>query len=215
MKRLDRGTLTETICKVSDWDHDAVKQYAPYSLFKSMAISDIWSLIEKIKDLYQIRVEAEFNIGTEQLLELDRSDLITIGAHTMSHPLLSNEDDEKAENEITASISELSKLLEKPIEYFAYPNGKREFDFGPREQEILRANGIKLAFSTDAGFFGKSTDPLCVPRGGYGGLERENKAWILGKLMLVPIWDNIGRLVIRRNEADERKEILTSGILKP
>jgi peptidoglycan/xylan/chitin deacetylase (PgdA/CDA1 family) len=214
MKRMDRGTLIDAICRIRNWDPGTVRQYAPYSIFKSMTISDIWSLIGGIKDLHKITIEQNFNIGTEQLIELDRSDLITVGAHTMSHPLLANEDEKKAENEITESITELSKMLGKPMEYFAYPNGKRELDFGPREQSILRDNGIKLAFTTDAGYFGKSTDPLCVPRGGYGGLERENKTWILGKLLLVPIWDRIGRVLIRRHEAVERKKILASGILK-
>lgn len=71
----------------------------------------------------------------------------TFGAHTISHPMLRYIGDAEAVNEITNSGKELSKLLEKPIDIFAYPFGSY---FACSRKNIFQAKsaGYKMAFST-------------------------------------------------------------------
>src|SRR5690625_7589399 len=82
-------------------------------------------------------------ISSEQLLELENSGVFHIGAHTMNHPILANENDEISEYEIKASIDELGKLLNRKITTFAYPNGSEGLDFEKREMRFLKEAEIR------------------------------------------------------------------------
>ncbi len=134
---------------------------------------------------------------------------MTIGAHTINHPILSNETNKNAEKEILESVEDLSMMIDRNIKYFAYPNGTIGLDFSTREQTILQEK-IKLAFTLDAGFFSKNSNPLCIPRINFFGSERENNVWISSKLLLVPILDRINKIIRRKTETKERKEIKNS-----
>lgn len=180
-----------------------IEKYECLSILKCMRLKDILMVIDNIKSKYNIRIDKKCNITKEEFYEINNSNRITIGAHTMNHQVLSNETDEDAEKEIRESVEELSKMLDRDIKYFAYPNGTTGLDYGRRDQLILQENKIRLAFTADTGFYSKKTNPLSIPRGGFEGVKRENNAWILGKLFLVPIWDKTRR----DTEARERKEI--------
>lgn len=54
------------------------------------------------------------------------ADMVEIGAHTLTHPILGHLPDERLEDEIVGSKIRLENLLRRPVETFAYPNG--EFD---------------------------------------------------------------------------------------
>jgi peptidoglycan/xylan/chitin deacetylase (PgdA/CDA1 family) len=190
-----------------------IEKYMVFSIFKSMKLKDILLVLEKIKEKYDIKVNNKYNITTEQLLEMNNSNLITIGAHTMNHPILSNESINDAEKEITLSIKELSLMTNKTINYFAYPNGKTDFDYGKREELILKKNNITLAFNTDNNFYNKLSNPLSIPRSALSGLKIEKNAFLLSKLLCIPIWNTI--LDIRffgNNERKERGEIIKLSI---
>jgi peptidoglycan/xylan/chitin deacetylase (PgdA/CDA1 family) len=58
----------------------------------------------------------------EELQSLDPR-LITIGSHSMTHPILSNISDDEVNREIVESRQVLEQRLERPVEYFCYPNG--------------------------------------------------------------------------------------------
>ncbi len=78
---------------------------------------------------------------------------MAVGAHTMNHPILKNEDDASSKFEIEASVGDLSTLLGSRVTTFAYPNGIPGMDFGEREVKLLGASGIRLAFTTEARHF--------------------------------------------------------------
>jgi peptidoglycan/xylan/chitin deacetylase (PgdA/CDA1 family) len=58
----------------------------------------------------------------EELLNLNPN-LITIGSHSMSHPILSNIAEDEIESEIVESRRLLEQRLQRDVEYFCYPNG--------------------------------------------------------------------------------------------
>jgi peptidoglycan/xylan/chitin deacetylase (PgdA/CDA1 family) len=212
---LSDNVVKEMICETLEVDYEQIKTYRVLYLFKCMKLKDIFQVISAIKEKYGITIDKKFNLTKDQLLELNNSNLITIGAHTMNHPILYNETDDDSEKEIQESIKKLFNMLNKDIKYFAYPNGSIGLDFGVREQLILQKNKIKLAFSTNNDFFDKKTNPLNIPRFGFSGLKIENSAYIFGKLFIVPIWHNI--LDIRflgKTERRERKEIKNFSIFK-
>ena len=211
---LDDGVIKKMICKILGCEYNQIEKYNVLSIFKSMKFKDILLVLDDIKEKYNIKINKKYNITSDQLFEMNNSDLITIGAHTMNHPILSNESISDVEKEIFLSIKELTIMTNKKIKYFAYPNGITGLDYGEREQSILKKNNIKLAFTTDNNFYNKSMNPLSIPRSGLSGLKFEKHAFIFCKLIFVPIWNII--LDIRflgKTEWRERKEIINLSIL--
>ena len=60
--------------------------------------------------------------------ELGRIDpaLITIGSHTLSHPILTSIDDATLEREVRDSRQRLEQRLGRPVDLFCYPNGAQD-----------------------------------------------------------------------------------------
>ncbi len=70
---------------------------------------------------------------------------MSIGAHTISHPVLSVCSEEQARHEIQASKTEIEGVLGRPVWAFAYPYG----DFhtvGEREVRLAKESGFSCAF---------------------------------------------------------------------
>jgi peptidoglycan/xylan/chitin deacetylase (PgdA/CDA1 family) len=88
---------------------------------------------------------------------------MTIGAHTMSHPILSRLQPESAQAEIVESRARLAAALQTPIWAFAYPFG----DPGSVTPEVLampEAAGYDAAFLNFGGGLGTSLPPFAMPR---------------------------------------------------
>jgi len=129
---------------------------------KLLPLEAIWEIIK----LYQKKTNTEdftsMNMTEKQLIEVKSSGLVEIGAHTLNHPILINETDAIADDEIIGSIDQLSHMLHSEIKYFVYPNGA----YGEREINILRNKGIKLAFTTKRDKISTINNPLSIPRSG-------------------------------------------------
>lgn len=204
--QVDDVVIRETICDILGCNYAQIKRYGVFSIVMCTKLKNLVQIIDTLKEKHNIKINEKYNITEDELYEINDSSIITVGAHTMSHPILSNETDDNAEKEIRESVEELSKMLNRDIKYFAYPNGTAGLDYSTREQLMLQQNKIKLAFSTDIGFFNKKTNPLSIPRCGIFGLTRTSKARILGGLFLIPILRNM-RNISPGTETRERKEI--------
>jgi len=80
---------------------------------------------------------------------LNLPDIIEVGSHTCSHPLLSKLSDEESKKEIQNSARYLKSLIGKDIETFCYPEG----DFLPRDVEYVKEI-YNCAVSVKEGFAG-------------------------------------------------------------
>ncbi len=89
---------------------------------------------------------------------------VEIGAHTLSHPILTTLDDATLEREITGSRAYLQNLLNKPIRYFAYPNGKRGPDYDQRERDLVKRLGFAATLSTNWAVAHPGSDRWQLPR---------------------------------------------------
>jgi peptidoglycan/xylan/chitin deacetylase (PgdA/CDA1 family) len=72
---------------------------------------------------------------------------IAIGAHSVSHPILTRVSPHKAEREIVESKLTLENCLQARVKAFAYPNG----DFDPVHEDLVAAAGYDLAFACGGG----------------------------------------------------------------
>jgi peptidoglycan/xylan/chitin deacetylase (PgdA/CDA1 family) len=99
---------------------------------------------------------------------------MALGAHTISHPILTRLSDNDVTREIADSRDFLSGLTGAPIELFAYPNGKLGRDYYPKHAQIVRDLGFSAALTTNWGVSGMASDLFQLPR---------FTAWDRGKLM--------------------------------
>jgi peptidoglycan/xylan/chitin deacetylase (PgdA/CDA1 family) len=86
-----------------------------------------------------------------------------IGAHTISHPMLSQLSPELAWSEISDSKHNLEQALGQEISAFAYPFGD-SFSVRPRELEMAERAGFQCAFVNVGGGFGSRTPKFALPR---------------------------------------------------
>lgn len=89
-------------------------------------------------------------MGWEELAGLAADPLITIGAHTVSHPFLAKCDAEAARSEMTESRFMIEARLGVRPGHFAYPVGAPDAA-GPREFALAAQVGYKTAVTTRPG----------------------------------------------------------------
>lgn len=166
---------------------DKLAGFSSQAVFKCLPVSQIKKIIALYQQQENCGKRPSQNMSIEQLKEVDHSGLVAVGAHTINHPVLKNEDDDSCVYEIEESVSALAELLEHPVRYFAYPNGRPGIDFGEREMNCLRRNNIAMAFSTELDTLSPGNDLLSIPRMGFArmGLSPSNPLvkirMILGK----------------------------------
>jgi len=83
-------------------------------------------------------------MGTAELKQLTEAGM-TIGAHSLSHAVLSLCSDEEARSEIQDSKIQLERALGRPVWAFAYPFGYG-FTVGERELRMAQESGYSCAF---------------------------------------------------------------------
>jgi len=88
---------------------------------------------------------------------------ITIGAHTISHPILSRMSEHDAWHEIMASRQILQQKLGVNIRHFAYPNGQAE-DFSPTIMDMVEQAGFVTAVTTVHGVNQPGEDRMALKR---------------------------------------------------
>ena len=93
----------------------------------------------------------------EQTVHLHKSGM-GIGSHTHTHPILLKENASIALDEIRQSKAILEGIINSPIEYFAYPNGKFGLDFDVTHIEMVKKCGFLAALSTDKGILKDQKD---------------------------------------------------------
>lgn len=118
------------------------------------------------------------------LRELAQDLLVTIGAHTVSHPVLSALSPEQASAEMGDSRDRIEARIGVPAAHFCYPFGSRN-EVGTREFELARKLGFKTATTTR-----------------WGHIFRKHRAH-LHELPRVPLtnafnWDSFRRQSLRR-----------------
>ena len=87
-----------------------------------------------------------------------------IGAHTVSHEILSTLSDDDALYQIARSKHDLEAVTGNSIRYFCYPNGLPGRDFTVAHEEMVRSIGFEAGFSTRDGGVSAQTNPMSIPR---------------------------------------------------
>jgi len=81
----------------------------------------------------------------DDLLSLDR-DLVTVGSHTLSHPILTGLNSQEIELEILESRQCLEQRLQRMVDFFCYPNGA----YDQRAHQLVQKT-YRAAVTTESG----------------------------------------------------------------
>ncbi len=87
-----------------------------------------------------------------------------IGAHSVTHPILTQIAADEARREIVECGRRLAEILREPVRLFAYPNGKPGQDYGPEHVRMVRDAGYSAAVSTAWGVAAAGVDVYQLPR---------------------------------------------------
>jgi peptidoglycan/xylan/chitin deacetylase (PgdA/CDA1 family) len=95
----------------------------------------------------------------DDVLEMSRKG-IDMGAHTLTHPLLTFESASTVERELRLSKHIVEEKTRKPVAALAYPNG----DWNEDVRRCAERVGYRCAFTTRPGWFDRRQDPYTIRR---------------------------------------------------
>jgi peptidoglycan/xylan/chitin deacetylase (PgdA/CDA1 family) len=110
-------------------------------------------------------IAGELCLDWDGVLQLAAEPLVTIGAHTVSHPMLAKHDVATVCREMDQSRIVLESKLERSVRHISYPVGDPG-SAGQREFELARELGFRIGVTTRPGMlFGDHVrHPTALPR---------------------------------------------------
>jgi peptidoglycan/xylan/chitin deacetylase (PgdA/CDA1 family) len=122
--------------------------------------------------------DAERMLTREELARLAADPLVTIGAHTVTHPVLARLSEEDAVREIEDSRVALAEIIGYEPAFLAYPNGQPG-DFTPAIAGHLRSANWRGALTTVDEAARAGCDAFTIPRIPLGTGPVDRLAWSL------------------------------------
>ena len=183
IRRLDRVLFTHD---GRDFDlparDDGEKQIAFETTYWRLRSGDEATLLAIIADLAaQAGIDSRaltrgLCMTWDEIATVAADPLITIGAHTVSHPMLARHDDVTARYEIVQSRDRVAGELGINVEHFAYPVGDPG-SAGPRDFALAQEAGFTTAVTTRPGhvFAGHAEHLHALPRVSVNGLHQSPK----------------------------------------
>ena len=109
--------------------------------------------------------EQRFPIMSENdVAELAKEELVTIGGHSVTHRSLSGLSVEEIFEELKGAKEFLEKLVGKEVVYMAYPYGQYNLNVNNMVKEQVRKAGYKAAFSTNFSIDNHAADIYALNR---------------------------------------------------
>lgn len=114
---------------------------------------DVDELFDKIFTDNKIDIKSVIDnlaMTWEDVKQLSKDELVTIGAHTVTHRSLKQLSDKECYDEMYNSKKIISDYIGKEVEHFSYPFGSKNFA-GQREFNFAKKIGFKTATTTRKG----------------------------------------------------------------
>jgi peptidoglycan/xylan/chitin deacetylase (PgdA/CDA1 family) len=108
-------------------------------------------------------------LTTAELIQLEQGEFMDIGAHTVTHPLLSVMSQAEQFAEIVGSRQKLTEILGRKVDTFSYPYG----NFTTETVDIVKAAGFEMALACETNVVEKGANQFQLGRFGVGDWEGE------------------------------------------
>lgn len=136
-------------------------------LFKYQTLTQRHQLLDRLCN----KLKSSDKTYTDDLM-LDESEIkylsdngMTIGSHTLDHPILALEERNIALHQLSEDKARLEMITGKEIELFAFPNGKPGYDYNKETIDLIKQTGYKFSFTTqNTPFELKSNNIFEIPR---------------------------------------------------
>ncbi|MDR4515061.1 polysaccharide deacetylase family protein [Nitrosomonas sp.] len=132
-------------------------------IFKYLPHEERFARLDRLCQLIPVTLPERLMMTAEQIKQLHNADM-EIGGHTVNHPILTRLDSAAAYTEIDSGKKILENIIQAPVRYFAYPNGKPGRDYIPEHVAMLKEIGFDAAVSTAWGAATKNADIYQLPR---------------------------------------------------
>ena len=142
-----------------------------HNLLQSLPENEQETLMDIIRQGRKPKHYENYCLTWDEIRQLDREPLITIGAHTHSHVNMKKLSIDELEKEILKGNLLLEEHLGHSIDHFAYPYGTLN-EAGSREYSFVAANGFKTAVTNMCNSMKNDSQNFCLPR--YSVLERDD-----------------------------------------
>jgi peptidoglycan/xylan/chitin deacetylase (PgdA/CDA1 family) len=161
-----------------EWDLGDVARHTPTNGALGSRQRLLWSVyqrllplspgeLEKVMDQLRTWAGSESDnapharaLTPDELVELARGRLVEIGAHTVTHPVLTELPTAAQRVEIQGSKAYLEELLGQPVTSFSYPNGASSDE----TLSIVHDAGFSSACASSHGVVWRGTSPFQLPR---------------------------------------------------
>ena len=119
--------------------------------------------VERLVEESGVTLPDNLMMSAAQVRELADAGM-EVGAHTVTHPILTRIDGSLARDEIARSRDEVAAMTGRPVRVFAYPNGRPGTDYDRTHVDIVRELGFEAAVSTARGVATRRSDRYQLPR---------------------------------------------------
>jgi len=137
-----------------------------HRLLKSLSFEERESILSAIAQwagVSRAGRETHRPLTASELQKLDQSELIEIGAHTITHTMLSRQPISVQTEEIVKGKALLEEMLGHEVQSFSYPFGGR-IDFSRRTAAIVKEAGFSMACVNYGTTLIRGADPHHLPR---------------------------------------------------
>lgn len=145
---------------------DAQRRAAIRALLGSLKyrpVDERLQLVHQVVEAVAAPLPGGVMLRSDQVKALRQAGM-TIGAHTVSHPILLKLTAEQARREIDQSRQHLEAILGEPVRHFAYPNGVPGRDLSNATAKLVRDMGFDSAVTTAWGAARLGADSFQLPR---------------------------------------------------
>jgi peptidoglycan/xylan/chitin deacetylase (PgdA/CDA1 family) len=121
-------------------------------------------ILKSLNSKQKVNTYTNSILSIHELRELSKCPLITIGAHSHCHNILTQLSDDEIKKSIKTSKQLLETWIGRPVQYFAYPNGNYNDDV----VNIFKKADFECSLTTVAKPWDDSESFFTIPRIGIG-----------------------------------------------
>ncbi|WP_199610387.1 polysaccharide deacetylase family protein [Flocculibacter collagenilyticus] len=155
--QIDLTSIRQGVVALDSWQ---ARRATATSVINAVKYLPIEQRKQLINQLYQDNGKTEYParmMSAEQVAELSALG-VEIGAHTVEHPILKSLSIEQQQWQIEHSQHELEAWIKKPVNHFAYPNGKFGADYSLDTVKCVKSCNFHSAVTTHRGISQSGSD---------------------------------------------------------
>ena len=130
---------------------------------KYLPQSERQTKVDAIASLVGLAGRSDLMMTRQEVRELRRYGM-SIGGHTVTHPILTALGIDEARREIAEGRRDLEETVGERVKLFAYPNGKPERDYDETHVALVREMGFDAAVATAWGVSDRYSDRFQLAR---------------------------------------------------